>query len=607
MMMRSFMGGKVRSNNGCYTCRLRRKKCDESRPICSSCQTLEITCHFGDSKPDWMDSGPKQREMADRIKAQVKKQATQRRDRKYLEILESGTRKFHLSDDAAAAASATPTPTPPSSTDTGPTPSSSNTSAGSPPEVSWHVQAFPRKPEPQAGPDHDIHFIMIYLDYVFPHLFPFYKPSVLTGGRGWIMDTVQRNKAVYHSVISLASYYFSLVVAGDTIQHKACTDRMVTQLQTQLELGLRELQREVEAIQGQRMNIQSGLVAMESILQMLIFEVATSHSQNWIMHLDGAIAIFMQIIPDPDSWTEALTNSLGEVWPKAADMEVSLRPWSTSQAAMRFFTGNLLFMDVMASVTLGSVPRLCSYQGTITPGCDHQVAERPPQSPGPIALQEFVGLANMVVQMIGDVATLHSWKKAQRKAGSLSVHELVARGKVLEDAIKGCLEFMENALDANKANMHEDRTFAGAPVQDPMGTTRPIYGAVLPPALLMHNFVWLQATLTYLHTVISGWQPSAPEIQASVAKTRDYLLNLPSSSSLKTMVWPFCVSGCLSPPEDEDIYRCIMRRLGPLQVFGTMQGAMQVMEKMWSIRDQIDEQWDMAQCLNVLGYGVLLI
>ncbi|KAE8150774.1 fungal-specific transcription factor domain-containing protein [Aspergillus avenaceus] len=40
-----------RSRSGCYTCRLRRKKCDETRPICGSCGSLNLDCMY--TKPDW--------------------------------------------------------------------------------------------------------------------------------------------------------------------------------------------------------------------------------------------------------------------------------------------------------------------------------------------------------------------------------------------------------------------------------------------------------------------------------------------------------------------------------------------------------------------------
>lgn len=47
---------RLRSKTGCWTCRLRRKKCDEQRPICAACAQLGLgsRCTFpeGAARPD---------------------------------------------------------------------------------------------------------------------------------------------------------------------------------------------------------------------------------------------------------------------------------------------------------------------------------------------------------------------------------------------------------------------------------------------------------------------------------------------------------------------------------------------------------------------------
>ncbi|RDL38560.1 uncharacterized protein BP5553_02900 [Venustampulla echinocandica] len=48
---------KGRSNLGCQGCKKRRKKCDESQPICKRCRTLSYTCVYtGHNMPDWKSS-----------------------------------------------------------------------------------------------------------------------------------------------------------------------------------------------------------------------------------------------------------------------------------------------------------------------------------------------------------------------------------------------------------------------------------------------------------------------------------------------------------------------------------------------------------------------
>jgi C6 transcription factor Pro1 len=66
------MSGPLRTKQGCWTCRLRKKKCDERRPHCSTCEALSITCYGFGPKPDWMNNGEKKRAVANSLKEIVK-------------------------------------------------------------------------------------------------------------------------------------------------------------------------------------------------------------------------------------------------------------------------------------------------------------------------------------------------------------------------------------------------------------------------------------------------------------------------------------------------------------------------------------------------------
>lgn len=66
------MTAPLRSKRGCWTCRLRKKKCDEGRPHCTTCESLSITCYGYGAKPDWMDNGEKERAISISIKEIVK-------------------------------------------------------------------------------------------------------------------------------------------------------------------------------------------------------------------------------------------------------------------------------------------------------------------------------------------------------------------------------------------------------------------------------------------------------------------------------------------------------------------------------------------------------
>ena len=68
----------IRSSNGCWTCRLRRKKCDERHPVCDACASLRVTCYYNQDKPEWMDGGVRQGEMAEQLKREIKEKSHRR-------------------------------------------------------------------------------------------------------------------------------------------------------------------------------------------------------------------------------------------------------------------------------------------------------------------------------------------------------------------------------------------------------------------------------------------------------------------------------------------------------------------------------------------------
>lgn len=65
--------GAVRAKTGCYTCRIRRKKCDEERTdhdTCRTCERLRLEClGFGAKRPEWLRENRNVVVLRDKIKA----------------------------------------------------------------------------------------------------------------------------------------------------------------------------------------------------------------------------------------------------------------------------------------------------------------------------------------------------------------------------------------------------------------------------------------------------------------------------------------------------------------------------------------------------------
>lgn len=60
-----------RSRTGCFTCRLRRKKCDEGKPGCRACKHLGLKCEY--KRPMWWSNNEQRRQQKDIIKNIIKR------------------------------------------------------------------------------------------------------------------------------------------------------------------------------------------------------------------------------------------------------------------------------------------------------------------------------------------------------------------------------------------------------------------------------------------------------------------------------------------------------------------------------------------------------
>ncbi|KAI7331882.1 hypothetical protein KC315_g4914 [Hortaea werneckii] len=60
-----------RSRSGCFTCRLRRKKCEEGKPACKACKHLGLRCDY--KRPMWWSNGEQRRQQKEVIKNIIKR------------------------------------------------------------------------------------------------------------------------------------------------------------------------------------------------------------------------------------------------------------------------------------------------------------------------------------------------------------------------------------------------------------------------------------------------------------------------------------------------------------------------------------------------------
>ncbi|OCF37396.1 hypothetical protein I316_00517 [Kwoniella heveanensis BCC8398] len=75
----SSAGSNKRGKTGCITCRLRKKRCDEAKPVCATCTRLGIECMgYGAKRPKWL----REKDNAKKAKQNIKEIVSSRRSSK---------------------------------------------------------------------------------------------------------------------------------------------------------------------------------------------------------------------------------------------------------------------------------------------------------------------------------------------------------------------------------------------------------------------------------------------------------------------------------------------------------------------------------------------
>ena len=611
-------------------------------PVCGSCGSLEINCHYDHGKPDWMDNGERQQDMARRVKADIKRSANRRRSRRLIQRIvqdisnvEPSTLSqlgqvapssitasvpFHTSPLVSFAGRKTSAnnPTADSVTQERPCTSLSNASIATPNERTSLSDAPDNGTElggvvirnghdtqslssPLLENELQLSLVMAYLDYVFPLLFPFYRPSILEGGRSWLLVLLMKNKGLCHTAISLVSYFLSVVPVIPGPAHQMCSSKTWEELQKQTDLAIKTVQFDLESVnnRGVHNDLHDSAYLMESIVQLLGFEVIMNLTENWQMHLDAALVLFKQIFQyhgmakSPPNISALLSQMGHKAYVATPPIPT---PWNADQAAFRFFTALLLVEDIISSTSLECPPRLREYYPYLLAN------DLNPDQEAPLQLEHFIGCQSWAMLLVGEIATLDAWKKDMKKGDKLSMSQLVQRAGMIERGLNEGLA----RLDVSDSQQPGPKPSLGIGVL----TAYKLHNNEprVPDGCISLTRIWAHAARTYLLVVVSGWQPANAEVRSSVARTIELLKALYSPEWLRTLAWPFCVTGCLANEEQQVVFREIVSSMGALQTFGTMREALNIMEYIWYHQVQIDAgTWDIAASLKCLGRRVLLI
>ena len=216
--------------------------------------------------------------------------------------------------------------------------------------------------------------LTFYLEHLHPFLIPFYRPSLLQGGRAWIFEMMISSPVVRQATLCQSSYFFSL--ARGTADRDEIWEKVLTQ--TTDAFGVLRQALQVIDESGIADHPHGAVRTMASIMQMLRFEIAVSSFHNWQTHLNAALVLFRQILDtavgsgEPGLSFDAVTviSRLGLLpsspsWPSQNDQVPS-----AEQAAFRFSSTLVILDDIIASTALQEQPKLYEYHHNLLGGTE---------------------------------------------------------------------------------------------------------------------------------------------------------------------------------------------------------------------------------------------
>lgn len=445
-------------------------------------------------------------------------------------------------------------------------------------------------------------FIMKYLDFVFPALFPFYRPGLFETGRAWLLVLLGKSKIAYHSTVSLSTYFFTMALtdADSGEEYGECKYLSWKEVEQQTNKCFDSIRTDMLALdlnlQGVQATQLEKVEIMESVIQVLIFEIALGRCTPYNSHLAAAFSLFEEIMAysvrsHQDRSQSKLVSVLLDIgqpiWSKSGYRR---HIWSPDQTGFQFCAGLLVFIDVVASTALQETPKLLRHHSDIlsrTDEGDSVVGD------AEIRLSNLVGCRNWVIRSIVEISALASWKQEQSKANSLSAVELVKRSSAIGNDLRSGILGIQNCAIATSPSSLNHYT--------PLNLN--------PNASASHTstLIWSHAAQLYLVVVVSGWQLSNADIRTGVTQIIQLLQDVPAYQ-LRALAWPICVAGCLALESEEASFLALVSNQSKVCTAGALDDVRQIWERVWQTRTTLcANTWNLASCLGILGSLVLLV
>ncbi|KAH9219080.1 fungal-specific transcription factor domain-containing protein [Leptodontidium sp. 2 PMI_412] len=583
------MSAPLRSKQGCWTCRLRRKKCDERRDVCLTCESLSITCYGYGAKPDWMDGGEKERNIAIGIK-QIVKHTSRKKGRlgtTLARFRKSPGVQENKEDVVLAPKTDNPAPenrtggaylepagssTSPASMDTATKSSVSDRNPSSSPPS--NPEYNPPMPSDMVVVSRDeTVLLMHFLDHVFPLQHPMYKPNIADGGRSWLLSLLLRTKPLYHASLALSAYHRGKVLIQ---ARQPCAHHSLIDQEKHLAASLEELKEAIRNV-GQMTMLKAcpkdSLGLMASVVQLIYFELFAGNGNAWQFHLRAATITLLE------SYRPRLfeLGLLGSITSDGVSP-----PWGGTPnedvAAFKFLCGVVIWLDILDSIKTGKSPSLLTIHSHALSSDSH------------LKLETIIGSQNWAILQVGHIAALHENKMLSLQSGNL-------------ETANGRAEF-DKRVDEIRLELECGLTEQGLScLQVYSESALPDNAAAHVQAIITRLFA-LAASI-YLYLVVQGsHQETGPLADQAMMLLRTQM----PRDLMHVIIFPLYIIGHVVSPDDQSFFRCVFSSPPVLEPsLEHRSKILPLLEEIWQTRDAAMDGGGWQRSLKRLSESNILL
>ncbi|KAL6297861.1 fungal-specific transcription factor domain-containing protein [Sparassis latifolia] len=245
--------------------------------------------------------------------------------------------------------------------------------------------------------------------------------------------------------------------------------------------------------------------------------------------------------------------------------------------AARYAAKATMWIDVFSSITFMQPPRFLPLYRRLFAGGGGFWANSQQQH-FDLRMDALTGCPDEAVLAIAEISALAHWKAAEQRSGSLSMRELVRRGDLIEQQLRQ-LAVPRQYADVEEAAAAADAQQPGLEQADAAASAVGSYA--MEEVRQLTADIFRETAVLYLHTVLSESIRGVPEIVQSVSTIVALLNQLPPSDYDRALIFPLFLTGSMT--EDPLLQNVIKERFALVDDgLGHIMQARTLLEHIWS-------------------------